>query len=494
MIKSRDGAFASAPSPAPRFRDSFRLVVRAVQVRLRFVAVFAVSFLVVGKWDAIRNHWERLTRAVVGSTTSPSSVSNDTEFFCPMDPGVLSDWPGKCGICNMGLVRRKRGEAVPLPSGVVARMQISPYRIQLAGIQTSPVVYRPLVREAVLLGVVADGETVVAEATDRDISWLNQVQHAEIVCESLPGQTFTARIRVVQGERAILLFEPKEESLRTGMHVSARLRRPLADFEPFRSQPADPPVLRKGEPRAVYLCPAHPEVIREAAGQCPVDGKVTLESLPLHDNQRVGWWCPMHPDIKADRAGTVCAECGGMKLVPRVITYRPVGQVLTVPESAVVDTGLRTVVYVETMPGMFDGIEVVLGPRCGDSYPVVRGLEPGMRVATAGTFLIDAETRLNPALASAYFGAARKPTSDSKEGSKIVSESEIPPELKSLIVAQRICPVTGKPLGSMGIPLKVDVAGRIVLICCEGCERPLLKSPEKYLARLNDSKTAVSRP
>ena len=56
---------------------------------------------------------------------------------------------------------------------------------------------------------------------------------------------------------------------------------------------------------------------------------------------------------------------------------------------------------------MFDGVEVVLGPRCGDFYPVVRGLEVGQRVAFAGAFLLDAETRLNPSLAAGYFGAGR---------------------------------------------------------------------------------------
>ena len=80
---------------------------------------------------------------------------------------------------------------------------------------------------------------------------------------------------------------------------------------------------------------------------------------------------------------------------------------LAVPQSAVVDTGARKVVFVEGMPGMFDGVEVTLGPRCGDFYPVERGLEPGQRIATAGAFLLDAETRLNPSLAASYFGAAR---------------------------------------------------------------------------------------
>ena len=66
------------------------------------------------------------------------------------------------------------------------------------------------------------------------------------------------------------------------------------------------------------------------------------------------------------------------------------------PEAAVVDTGTKTIVYVEVAPGMFEGRAVVLGPRSGDHYPVLGGLAPGERVAAAGAFLIDAETRLNP--------------------------------------------------------------------------------------------------
>lgn len=38
-----------------------------------------------------------------------------------------------------------------------------------------------------------------------------------------------------------------------------------------------------------------------------------------------------------------------------------------------------------------------------------------------------------------------------------------------LIQAQRICPVTGKDLGSMGGPVKAEVAGATVFLCCKGC-------------------------
>ena len=71
-----------------------------------------------------------------------------------MDPGVISDWPSKCGVCNMALVRRKRGEAVSLPDGVVARMQLSPNRIQLAGHSDGARVIPPLEREYECAGLV----------------------------------------------------------------------------------------------------------------------------------------------------------------------------------------------------------------------------------------------------------------------------------------------------------------------------------------------------
>ena len=197
------------------------------------------------------------------------------------------------------------------------------------------------------------------------------------------------------------------------------------------------------------------------AGRCPIDRK-PREARPLSDFQRLRWWCPMHPSVTADQPGAVCKACGGMVLKPRVISYTPAGQVLTVPASAVVDAGARKVVFVESMPGMFDGVEVVLGPRCGDLYPVVRGLEAGQRVAFAGAFLLDAETRLNPSLAAGYFGAGRGEraaapgplASATKPATPATAAAfqELAPEDRLLAERQKLCPVTNKPLGSMGTP------------------------------------------
>ena len=44
--------------------------------------------------------------------------------------------------------------------------------------------------------------------------------------------------------------------------------------------------------------------------------------------------------------------------------------------------------------------------------------------------------------------------------------------------------MTNKPLGSMGTPARVVVAGNVVFLCCDGCEGAIKSEPAKYLAKL----------
>ena len=102
--------------------------------------------------------------------------------------------------------------------------------------------------------------------------------------------------------------------------------------------------------------------------------------------------------------------------------------VLTVPESAVIDTGTRKIVYIETDPGVYEGRAVVLGPRSGDRYPVLEGLAQGDRVAAAGSFLIDAESRLNPAAPAPEPAAPAAPEPEVKQRAKSPVRSAAAPD------------------------------------------------------------------
>jgi Cu(I)/Ag(I) efflux system membrane fusion protein len=74
---------------------------------------------------------------------------------------------------------------------------------------------------------------------------------------------------------------------------------------------------------------------------------------------------------------------------------------LAVPATAVIDTGSRQLVYVETSPGNYDLRAVKVGTQGevdGDGsarwVPVLDGLAAGEKVVTSGAFLIDAEAQL----------------------------------------------------------------------------------------------------
>jgi len=62
--------------------------------------------------------------------------------------------------------------------------------------------------------------------------------------------------------------------------------------------------------------------------------------------------------------------------------------------------------------------------------------------------------------------------------------AKLSPEDAASAEKQHMCPVTGEMLGTMGAPEKVDVNGRQVWVCCDGCREDLLASPDEYLAKL----------
>lgn len=68
--------------------------------------------------------------------------------------------------------------------------------------------------------------------------------------------------------------------------------------------------------------------------------------------------------------------------------------VITLPRTAVVVTGMRNVVFVRDSAGMLQPREVVLGPRSADRVVILNGLVVGETIVASANFLVDAESRL----------------------------------------------------------------------------------------------------
>lgn len=82
--------------------------------------------------------------------------------------------------------------------------------------------------------------------------------------------------------------------------------------------------------------------------------------------------------------------------------------VLAVPRSAVINTGKRTVAYVEVGEGRYAMREIVLGPLAEGFYVVLDGLMEGERVVEQGSFLLDSQTQLTGRAEEIYGGALGK--------------------------------------------------------------------------------------
>ena len=159
------GTVQSKPSVIKRIL----FFLRFLEIRLRFVMILIVTALLVGYWDHIQNYVERWQRErnAVQHEGHDAAVESEFEYYCGMHPFVVRSTQGKCPICGMDLSQRKKGAAMEMPEGVLARVQASPDRIMQAGVQVEPVLYRLLAREVRSYGIVEAAETQVADVIAR---------------------------------------------------------------------------------------------------------------------------------------------------------------------------------------------------------------------------------------------------------------------------------------------------------------------------------------
>lgn len=68
--------------------------------------------------------------------------------------------------------------------------------------------------------------------------------------------------------------------------------------------------------------------------------------------------------------------------------------------------------------------------------------------------------------------------------------AKLSPADRTLVDAQEWCVVnTDERLGGMGPPLKLDIKGQAVFVCCQGCKRKAEADPDKTLKTLTELKT-----
>lgn len=554
----------------------FDFVILVKLARLRFIAILAAIGIVITQWDTLVAYYDKWTRP----TTAATAVASDTEFFCPMHPSVVRDsGKEKCPICFMPLSKRKKGEQTTevLPAGVVNRVQLSPYRVVLAGIQTWEVCEIPLTKEIQAIGYVEFNERGLKNVSARVkgridellVNETGQMVSAGDLLASLYSPDLNVTVHNLleaQRRNTSEMIRSARQRLEllgiTGDQIDEILNSGKANSHLRIRSPISGHVIKKYVREGQYVEEGSP--LYDVADLSTVwiqaqiyeddmayllrgESHGVIDHLPVSATTRAyrgeefrGELTFIYPHVdQQSRTVTVRFEIPnpGHKLRPgmtttvtllvppeRVPALREVvgddeaataklkeGQVLAIPESATIETGSQTIVYRETLPGTFEGVLVSLGPKMTGPnnvtyYPVISGLEKGDSIATAGSFLVDAETRLNPAAGSIYFGGSGggtksgssvttvRPTTPENEDAKLLAAfKKLTPADRTLAEQQKFCPILeNSRLGSMGVPVKVTVDGKPVFVCCPACEKPARDKPEETLKKLEQMKS--SRP
>lgn len=597
LREADEGGLTAPPglSPLGKFWWWLRFWLFVKTARLRFIAVLIAVGGTIAYWDTLKAYYEKWTRP----TAAVAEAAADTEFWCPMHPAVIREKPDKCPICGMPLSKRKKGDVAQdeaLPPGVISRVQLTPYRVALAGVQTWETRYQPLSKEIRAVGFVEFDERRLARVAVR-VTGKSRIETLHV---NVTGQVVRA------GDPVAELYSP--DLVTTWQNLLEARRLKIADLERITRDRLQlwgidndqiDSMLRANQSatRITIRSPISGHVIKkyQVEGEYVEEGarlfdiadlstvwieaqvyedelaflrgglEVTANTKAYPNREYKGRLAFVHPhldsltrtlrvrfdvdntdhELRPGMYGTVRIKTPVAKLhafaEQRERQYRdslaaetavealvssslpPHGvrslvrgagelalarqqQVLVVPEMSVIDSGSRKIVYRESDPGVYDAVEVQLGPRAGGFYPVLRGLQPGDKVATHGAFLIDAETRLTSGAGSTFFGASGGPQSDKKgsairpsmsedQDAKIVAAlAKLPPEDQKLAQAQKYCPIMkDNLLGSMGRPVKLVLEGEPVFLCCKGCEKRARDHASETVKTVRDLRSGTAQ-
>lgn len=572
---SDEGGLQAPPglSPMGEFWWWLRFWLFVKTARLRFIVVLLAVGGVIMYWETLKAYYEKYARP----TAVAAEAAADTEFWCPMHPAVIREKPDKCPICGMPLSKRKKGDASEeeaLPPGVISRVQLTPYRVALAGIQTSEIRYQPLMKEIRSVGFVEFDERKLARIAVR-VTGKSRIERLFV---NVTGQIVRAGDPVAElySPDLVVTWQNLLDARRLKNGELERVTRDRLRLWGIENDQVDAMLsANQSATRVTIRSPISGHVIKkyQVEGEYVEEGarlfdiadlstvwieaqvyedelsflrgglEVTANTKAYPNREYKGKVAFVHPhldsltrtlrirfdvdntdhELRPGMYGTVRIKTPVVKLdsfveererqlrdglaaetaVGSLISggLAPAGihtlirgagemslarnlNVMIVPEVSVIDTGSRKIVYRESDPGVYDAVEVQLGPRAGGFYPVLRGLQAGDKVATQGAFLIDAETRLTSGAGSTFFGASGGPQSEKKgsairpsmsddQDAKIVASlAKLSPEDQKLAMAQKFCPILKNSLlGSMGKPVKIVLEGQPVFLCCKNCEK-----------------------
>ncbi len=366
-------------------------------------------------------------------------------YTCPMHPFIIKDKPGSCPICGMTLVKKiEAAQATGKEMDMLGHVSLSPTQMVMANVATTEARAMPFSKEINATGIVQYDQSRQAKVTAwvaGRIDRLHVNKVGEYVSKSWPvAEVYSPDL--VSAQQEYLLALKSRDSLKNspiqsisqggeGLVASARQRLKLLGVKDAQIAGLE----KAGQPN--IRLPIYTSLSGIVIEKIALEGQYVNVGDPLFsiaDLSRV--WVEVEvyenefPNIRIGQVVDIVSQSypgktfhgrvsfvypfldpktrtvkvrveipnPGLKLKPDMFVNATVkvqlGTSVVVPVSAVMDTGSRQVVWVETKPGMFEPRDVKVGARSGDNVQVLSGLKAGEKVASSGGYLIDSEAQL----------------------------------------------------------------------------------------------------
>ncbi len=351
-------------------------------------------------------------------------------YQCAMHPNVVSDRPGNCPICGMELTLVKSVQAKGIPGR--APIQLTDQQVQLINTRTVPVVKAPVEKAIRAVGQVVVNEEKTAALNSRVTGWV----------EKLYVDTTGAPVK--KGQPLMALYSPELYSAQQDYLIARRQGGSLAESARKRLElwgisaeqiaelektgtasntldltaPVDGTVIEKKVQPAQMVQPGmllyriadlsevwvQAEIYESELPFVEKDQKAIVR-LPAYSERewegRVDFIYPfLEGKTRTNMVRIALPNPDGIlkpEMYVNVELQSSLGEQLSVPASAVFNTGRQQYVFVETERGVFIPKLIELGPMVADRQVIRSGVQAGDAVVVDGNFLIDSESQLKAA-------------------------------------------------------------------------------------------------
>jgi len=360
------------------------------------------------------------------SITESVSVEKDI-YYCPMHPGYTSERPGDCPICGMKLVKKEKSVNKSTTAAKKER-KILYYRNPMNPEVTSPVPMKDSMGMDYVPVYATPAGRQEEETSSRAGFYMSQdkQQLIGLTKEKIQKRELTHQILTV-GKVAYdpALYVAQEEYLQAlktqgeladssiaaqGKSLLEAAERKLLLLGMDKAQIEE--LAKQNKPQGNLYLPTTENTVwvyitiyEYEAGLIKTGLPVEIEAVAFPGEIFNGTISAITPVLDSmTRSIQVRAEVDNLdhKLKPEMFVNVKInvglGENLAVPETAVLDTGTRKIVYLAQEGDMLKQREVTLGQKAQGYYVVLKGLVEGDQVVTSGNFLVDSESKLKGAI------------------------------------------------------------------------------------------------